>query len=72
MIDPPPIRACHVCVHSSGENTAADKRCHAREVCGATALQALGVDCQDARAPSGPCGPEARFLEIIERKSNHV
>lgn len=71
MNNPPPIRACHVCAHARNLQTLAPS-CYALAVCGARIAQTTGVPCHAARALSGPCGPEARFLEIVERKSKHA
>jgi len=71
MNNPPPIRACHVCQHVRNLSTLVP-RCHSLAVCGARVAQSSGVLCHEARSLSGPCGPEARFLEIIERKPRNA
>jgi len=49
-----PERACQLCRHGTREGTCASPH-------------ALGMTFQDARARTGPCGPEALRLELRER-----
>lgn len=60
------IRACRFCVHGNGEDMAALRRCNSPQVNGTSpALKtARTIDCHVARANTGPCGPEARFLKL--------
>lgn len=68
---PPPIRACHVCVHSQSfigrttirgviMETETIHNCAHPEVTRGKGPQR----CFEVRAPSGQCGPEARLQHI--------
>jgi hypothetical protein len=56
-----PIRACLFCVHGTRRLNAEDRRCRATQV-----VNSVGKDasCIDARGPAGPCGIEAKFLQL--------
>lgn len=70
-------RACHFCQHSNlADDSDLTMVCDAPEVIG----RGRAIPIRQARADSGPCGSEARFLEISfrrtetivkERKGNH-
>lgn len=53
------IRACFHCTHSAIDDDA-------RMVCNSPDVSTQGEtpECVKARAPSGPCGIEARFLQL--------
>lgn len=59
-------RACHFCQHS---NIADDQEL--TMICDAPAVIGRGraIPIRQARADSGPCGSEARFLEISPRRA---
>lgn len=56
----PPIRACTVCLWSI-VTTHADLACTNPHITGAIGKT---THCREARALSGPCGPEARFQKM--------
>lgn len=62
-MNPPPLtlRACFVCTHMQ-INDRADMVCAAADV--NVRVTSNLVLCAEARAPSGPCGIEARYLTL--------
>lgn len=60
------IRACYLCKHA---NIHDDKDlsliCDSPNVATAPYV----AKCREARADAGPCGPEARFLEIVPSRA---
>ena len=57
----PLLRACALCVHTSGQQTAADLQCR----CPAFVGQRSTMPCHVARAAAGPCGPNAQHLDML-------
>jgi hypothetical protein len=57
-LKPLPYRACEICVSSC--SVAGQRRCR----CPSITARADGVDVEVMRAPTGLCGPDARYLDF--------
>jgi len=57
-----PLRACALCLHSTGPQTGPDLICNAPQV--RDVLPPRARTCLAARATNGPCGPNARHLDM--------
>jgi len=53
-----PFRACHLCDH--GVNIEDARHCR----CSQVVQPARTLPVHTARAPTGPCGPDARFMDF--------
>ena len=56
----PYLRACALCLHTAGQQPEPELRCRCPAFTGRA-----GLPCNVARAPSGPCGPEALHLDMV-------
>jgi hypothetical protein len=57
-----PLRACALCIHTAGQQHHAELICNAPHV--REALPPQARTCLAARATNGPCGPNARHMDM--------
>lgn len=57
-----PLRACALCIHTAGEQTEGELICNEPSV--RDVLPPRARTCLAARAANGPCGPNARHLDM--------